>query len=70
MKLEELKAQFAKVYYKGVNEALTPEQDEVLRAEFLDLESTLMGLMDEEDFLSFYDGVHHAAWGTHSSGYN
>lgn len=63
MKIDQLKSRFAEAYYKGVNEPLSKEEDEKLRAEFRELEDSLMGKMPEKEFQKFYQQVHNAAWG-------
>ena len=61
--VEQLKSKFASNYFKAVNDALSPAEDQALSEEFRELEDSLMGLMDEKDFQEFYDLVHKAAWG-------
>lgn len=60
--LDQLKRQFAAAYHRGVNEALTPVEDEKLRTEFRELEDRLMGSMPEKEFQDFYEAVHNSAW--------
>lgn len=60
--LDQLKSQFAAAYHRGVNEVLTPVEDEKLRTEFRELEDRLMGSMSEKEFQDFYAVVHNSAW--------
>ena len=62
--VSEMKSKFASNYFKAVNDALSPTEDQALREEFRELEYSLMGLMDEKGFQEFYDLVHKAAWGS------
>jgi len=61
-KVQELKNKFSSLYYKGVNEALSPLEDEAVRKEFREVEDSLMGLMEEQEFQDFYSEVHKMAW--------
>lgn len=61
-KVEQLKAKFSSLYYKGVNEVMSRTEDEATRKEFREVEDSLMGLMPEQEFLDFYDQVHTMAW--------
>lgn len=68
-KVEQLKAKFSSLYYKGVNEAMSPSEDEATRKEFREVEDSLMGLMPEKEFQAFYDKVHKMAWAFGSQNY-